>query len=209
MSYTYDSGSGQSTPVALPEHFSAAWNQAASSLTGSISLKDGDVITDTSGHKRLEFTDTGGTIIYDEANNDVITVNTDETTTFAKGITLTTGDVSTTVGTLDVNNGATVVQGTGGTRTDAVAINFPTGKVTGDDASFAAGATAVHTVNNSTVAATDVVIINKISGDVDTIAFVDTVAAGSFNVRLHHIAGSGADTTAFVYNFVVIKGSHS
>ena len=53
MSYTYDWGSGQSTPVALPDHFSAAWNQAASSLTGSISLKDRDVITDTSGHKRL------------------------------------------------------------------------------------------------------------------------------------------------------------
>ena len=91
MSYTYDSGSGQSTPVALPDHFSAAWNQAASSLTGSISLKDGDVITDTSGHKRLEFTDTGGTIIYDEANNASLTIGTDQSTTLTGILTATGG----------------------------------------------------------------------------------------------------------------------
>jgi hypothetical protein len=138
-----------------------------------------------------------------------VTVSTGDVTVSTGDVTVTAGNVDMVAGTLDVQNGATVTQGTGGIRTDAVSINFPTGKVTGDDEDLDFGTTQKHTVNNSTVAATDVVIINKISGDNDTIATVDNVAAGSFNVRLYHIAASGTDTTAFVYNFVVIKGSQS
>ena len=72
-----------------------------------------------------------------------------------------------------------------------------------------AGAIAVHTVTNTTVTVTDVIIINKVSGDADTRAWVDAVANGSFNVAVYNSHGSDADTTAFVYNFVVLKGSIS
>ena len=215
--YSGSLGTHVQEPEGLPSNWSDRVGQNAWGIvTGSIKFEDTDAIHDSSGHSRISFTDTGDTILRNAGGTAGINLNSSNLTTLAAGLTVSTGDVTVTAGnvdmvagTLDVQNGAAVVQGSGGTRTDAVTINFPTGKVTGDDASYAAGATAVHTVNNSTVAATDVVIINKISGDVDTLAFVDTVAAGSFNVRLHHIAGTGNDTTSFVYNFVVIKGSQS
>ena len=88
-----------------------------------------------------------------------------------------------------------------------VTLNTYSGKVTVDDNSLAAVTIVTHTVTNSTVAATDNVIISKVSGDVDTSAFVSAVAAGSFNVSLRNHHASGADTTAFVYNFAVIKSA--
>ena len=54
--------------------------------TGSLKLNDGDVIEDASGHDRIKFTDSGATIIYDEAGNASLTVNTDQSTTFASHI---------------------------------------------------------------------------------------------------------------------------
>lgn len=54
--------------------------------TGSLKLNDGDVIEDSSGHDRIKFTDSGATIIYDEAGNASLTVNTDQSTTFASHI---------------------------------------------------------------------------------------------------------------------------
>ena len=61
--------------------------------TGSLKLNDGDVIEDASGHDRIKFTDSGATIIYDEAGNASLTVNTDQSTTFANHIT-SSGNIS-------------------------------------------------------------------------------------------------------------------
>ena len=175
--------------------------------TGSLQLNDGDDIKDASGDDRITFTDSGATIIKDEAGNAVITANTDETTTFAKGITLTTGDATLTAGTLDIDDGGAVTQTT--SRTNGVTLNKVTGKVTGDDTSLNAVTIAKHTVTNSTVGANDVVIVSKVSGDADTSVYVDAIGAGSFDVAVRNNHASAADTTALVYNFVVIKGSNS
>ena len=175
--------------------------------SGSFILNDGDHINDASGHNRITFTDSGATIIKDEAGNAVITANTDETTTFTKGITLTTGDATLTAGTLDIDDGGAVTQA--GNRTNGVTLNKVTGKVTGDDASLNAVTIAKHTVTNSTVGANDVVIVSKVSGDADTSVYVDAIGAGSFDVAVRNNHASAADTTALVYNFVVIKGSNS
>ena len=175
--------------------------------TGSLQLNDGDDIKDASGDDRITFTDSGATIIKDEAGNAVITANTDETTTFAKGITLTTGDATLTAGTLDIDDGGAVTQA--GNRTNGVTLNKVTGKVTGDDTSLNAVTIAKHTVTNSTVGANDVVIVSKVSGDADTSVYVDAIGAGSFDVAVRNNHASAADTTALVYNFVVIKGSNS
>ena len=177
--------------------------------SGSFILNDGDHINDASGHNRITFTDSGATIIKDEAGNPVITANTDETTTFAKGITLTTGDATLTTGTVKVSDGGAVTQGDGLGRGTAVTLNKLTGKITGDDASLNARTIVKHTVNNSTVEVDDVIIVSKVSGDGDTSVYVDAVAAGSFVVAVRNNHASAADTTALVYNFVVIKGSNS
>ena len=105
------------------------------------------------------------------------------------------------------SDGGAVTQGTN--RTTVVTLNKLAGKVTGNAASLNAVTIAAHTVTNSTVGANDVVIVSKVSGDVDTSVYVDAVGAGSFNVAVRNNHASAADTTALVYNFVVIKGSNS
>jgi hypothetical protein len=92
-------------------------------------------------------------------------------------------------------------------RATGVTLNKRVGKVTTTADSLAAATIATHTVTNSTVAAADNVILTKVSGDVDTFAWVNSTAAGSFTVSLYNSHASAADTTAFVYNFEVRKGA--
>lgn len=117
------------------------------------------------------------------------------------------GDAKFDSGTVDIQDGGSVTQDTN--RTNGVTLNKLTGQVEGDDTSLGAVTIATHTVTNSTVGANDVVIISKVSGDPDTSCWVDAVTNGSFNVAIRNNHASGADTTAFIYNFVVIKGSNS
>tara|TARA_R100000315_G_scaffold60413_1_gene37122 strand:- start:373 stop:996 length:624 start_codon:yes stop_codon:yes gene_type:complete len=170
--------------------------------TGSISLNDGQSLIDSGGDARITFTNAGATIIKDESGFAGITLNTNLTTTFAKSITLDTG-------TVKVSDGGAVTQGNSSGRATAVTLNKLTGKITGDDASLNAVTIAKHTVTNSTVEEDDVVIVSKVSGDADTSVYVDAVGAGSFDVAVRNNHASDADTTALVYNFVVIKGSNT
>ena len=131
------------------------------------------------------------------------------TTTVTAGttVTATSGNFIATSGTLDVKDGGAVTQATN--RTTGVTLNKLAGKVTGDDASLAPVTIAKHTVTNSTVAANDVVIVSKVSGDADSSVYVDAVSDNSFVVAVRNNAASGNDVTALIYNFVVIKGSNS
>ena len=72
-------------PKGLPSDWTTRMNIQRQS--GSLLMKDGDVIEDASGDDRIKFTDSGATIIYDEAGNASLTVNTDQSTTFASHIT--------------------------------------------------------------------------------------------------------------------------
>lgn len=101
--------------------------------------------------------------------------------------------------------GGAVTQAT--SRATGVTLSKRSGKVTTTADSLAAATIATHVVTNTTVAATDTVVISKVSGDVDTFAWVNAVGAGSFSVSLYNSHASGADTTAFVYNFTVIRGA--
>lgn len=99
--------------------------------------------------------------------------------------------------------GGTVTQGT--SRTTTVVLSKTSGKITTTADSMAAQTPTTFTVTNTTVAATDVVVISKVSGDVDTFAWVNSVGSGSFTVTLFNSHASAADTTAFVFNVIVIK----
>jgi hypothetical protein len=98
--------------------------------------------------------------------------------------------------------GGTVTQATN--RTTSVTLSKLCGQVTTTATSLAAVTIVTHTVTNTLVAATDTVVLSKVSGDVDTEAWVSAVAAESFSVTLRNHHASGADTTAFVYNFAVL-----
>ena len=195
--YYYDEATGKSRPSGSAY---SANEGVIVYTTGSVQLNDGQSINDASGHNRITFTDSGATIIKDESGFAGITLNTNLTTNFAKSITLDTG-------TVKVSDGGAVTQA--GNRTNGVTLNKLTGKVTGDDASLNAVTIAKHTVTNSTVEEDDVVIVSKVSGDADTSVYVDAIADGSFDVAVRNNHASAADTTALVYNFVVIKGSNS
>ncbi len=102
--------------------------------------------------------------------------------------------------------------GAGGTvtqlasRTTGVTINTPSGAIT---LVSAAGTTSwqTFTVTNSSVAATDVVIVNQKSGTDKYMMHVTAVAAGSFAITF---ATTGGTTTEQpVFNFALIKGATS
>jgi hypothetical protein len=96
--------------------------------------------------------------------------------------------------------GGTVTQAT--SRTTAVTIDKTCGSITMFSAAGSATA-ATFTVNNSTVAANDVIVLSQRSGantyEFHTIA----VANGSFSIVFRSIAGTAVD--APVINFAVIK----
>lgn len=97
-------------------------------------------------------------------------------------------------------SGGTVTQGT--SRTTGVTLN----KTNGAIAMFSAAGSMVattFTVTNSTVAATDTIILNQKSGTNLYVLLVTAVAAGSFNITFYTTGGVATD--APVINFSIIK----
>jgi len=124
----------------------------------------------------------------------------------ATGTSLTATGTIVSTGTAGIGYGSgaggTVVQGT--SRTTGVTLNKTTGSIT---LFSAAGTTvaATFTVTNSTVVATDVIILNQKSGTDLYDLMVTAVAAGSFNITFRTTGGSTTETP--VFNFAVIKGA--
>jgi hypothetical protein len=123
----------------------------------------------------------------------------------ATGTSLAATGAITSSGTAGVGYatgaGGTVTQAT--SRTTGVTLNKTTGAIT---LFSAAGTTtaATFTVTNSTVAATDVIILNQKSGTDLYDLMVTAVAAGSFNLSFRTTGGTTTETP--VFNFAVIKG---
>jgi len=123
----------------------------------------------------------------------------------ATGTSLTATGTLASSGTAGVGYstgaGGTVIQAT--SRTTGVTLNKTTGSIT---LFGAAGTTtaATFTVTNSTVAATDVIILNQKSGTDLYDLMVTAVAAGSFNITFRTTGGTATETP--VFNFAVIKG---
>jgi len=97
--------------------------------------------------------------------------------------------------------GGTVTQAT--SRTTGVTLNKTSGAITLFSAAGSATA-ATFTVTNSTVAATDVIILNQKSGTDLYDLMVTAVAVGSFNITFRTTGGTTTETP--VFNFAVIKG---
>lgn len=118
------------------------------------------------------------------------------------GNLISSGSITSNAGGIGYSTGAggTVTQGT--SRTTGVTIN----KISGAITLFSAAGSATYntfTVTNSTVAATDVIIVNQKSGTDKYEAFITNVAAGSFAITF---ATTGGTTTEQpVFNYAVIK----
>ncbi len=125
---------------------------------------------------------------------------------FSDGVSSSGAIVSTGSGGVgySTGSGGTVTQLT--SRTTGVTINKTTGAIT---LVSAAGSTTWQkfTITNSTVAATDVIVVNQKSGTDSYMTHVTRVAAGAFDVIF---ATTGGTTTEQpVFNFAVIKGASS
>jgi hypothetical protein len=128
------------------------------------------------------------------------------------GTAITSGNI-TTSGTVLTSNALGYTTGAGGTVTQltskatAVTLDKITGQITTHDAALAAAAEVTFTVNNSTVAATDTVIVNLASGGTSNtyIAGVRAVDAGSFSIMIGNMSTTSR-SEALVLNYTVIKG---
>jgi hypothetical protein len=100
--------------------------------------------------------------------------------------------------------GGTVTQAT--SKTTGVTLNKLCGAITTNNAALAAAAEAKFTVTNSTVAATDVVVVSIKSGGTSGsyVISVSAVGAGSFDITISNVS-AGSLSEALVINYSVIK----
>lgn len=110
-------------------------------------------------------------------------------------------------------NGIGYGTGSGGAVTQAtnkstgVTLNTTNGQITMNNAALAAGVEVAFTLTNSTIAATDTIIVVVASGGTSAsyLATVTAVAAGSCEITISNLSG-GSLGEALVLNFAVIKG---
>ena len=123
--------------------------------------------------------------------------------TTAAAVTGTDVLASSTLG-YKVGSGGTVTQATN--KTTAVTLNKINGEIVMNAAALADDATAAFTLTNSTIAATDVVIVNVASvGTAGAYQVtVGAVAAGSCSISVLNVSG-GSLSEAIKLNFLVIK----
>jgi hypothetical protein len=125
------------------------------------------------------------------------------------------GTVAITGGSLlaSTANGYGTTAGTGGTVTQAtdkstgVTLDKPCGQITMHNANLAGATRVSFTLTNSSIAATDVVIVNIASGaTADAYAVtVTAVAAGSCRIQIANLTAATTLGEALVLNFAVIK----
>ena len=100
-------------------------------------------------------------------------------------------------------DGGTVTQAT--SKSTAVTLNKKCGTVTLNNAALAADAVVSFTLTNSTIAATDVLILNHASaGTAGKYALNAQAAAGSASINVTNIS-AGSLSEAIVIRFAVIK----
>ena len=165
--------------------------------------------------------DQGPTIVGNTTITGTLTtsgVTTHSSTTALTGATTCASSIKST----SLTGGIGYATGAGGTGTQttnrATAVTMSpagcmSGTITTDTTSLAAGASAEFTVNNSSVAIGDVVLLCQRSGSATAVAgvagtthcHVVTVANSSFIVSVDNNSSTTAETGAIILNFVVIK----
>lgn len=103
--------------------------------------------------------------------------------------------------------GGSQTQGSGSGKATGVLLNAICGRITMDSAALAGGAIVSFTLTNSAIAATDVIILNHISGGtVGAYTLNAQPAAGSATINVRNNTG-GSLSEAIVIQYAVIKAS--
>jgi hypothetical protein len=104
-----------------------------------------------------------------------------------------------------VGDGGTVAQST--SKSTAVTLNKRCGRITMNGAALAAATTVSFTLTNSTVAATDLLVLNHVSGGTAGSYLLNAqAAAGSASVNVRNIT-AGSLSEAVVIGFAIVKAS--
>jgi hypothetical protein len=104
-----------------------------------------------------------------------------------------------------VGEGGTVAQST--SKSTAVTLNKKCGQITMNGAALAAATTVSFTLTNSTIAATDLLVLNHVSGGTAGSYLLNAqAAAGSASINVRNINGSSL-SEAVVIGFAVVKAS--
>jgi hypothetical protein len=226
---TFDAASTGDANIAIPDNQAAALTikEASNAYVTFVTTNSGEkVVFSKAVDMATTLTFTGATgvnkilvqdnlasaLVIGEGSNAYMTfvsTNSGEKITVAKDIASSKGFTSSAPTGVGIGYatgaGGAVTQATD--RTTGVTLNTLTGQITTNNASLAAGAEAEFTVTNSTVAATDTIVLNITPGGTGTpFAYVSTVGSGSFKVTVTNLHASTADTSADVINFTVIKG---
>ena len=105
--------------------------------------------------------------------------------------------------------GSTVTQAT--SKTTGVTLNAASGQITMNNAALTTAPVAGFVLTNSTIEATDTVIVNVASAATSITSYVvgvNAVAAGSCSIFVQNISGNSL-SNALVLNFAVLKGASS
>ena len=101
--------------------------------------------------------------------------------------------------------GGTVAQAT--SKATAVTLNKKCGQITMHNASLAADTTVTFSMTNSTIAATDLLVLNHVSGGTAGSYLLNAqAAAGSASINVRNIT-AGSLSEAIVIGFAVVKAS--
>lgn len=207
-----------------------AFNSALTATTGTFSgvlapnggitggtVTELDINSPSGSATKLRFQRSGGTggvVIYAGGTTTENFNLTDAgALTLRAGLTATTGTFSGAVSSSSASGGIGYATGAGGTvtqltaKTEPVTINKTCGQITMAAGALAGGSEVAFTVNNSSVAATDIIVVNRVSGgSAQTYGVsVDAVAAGSFSVLVTNLTGASLNEQP-VIGFAVIKG---
>ena len=149
---------------------------------------------------------TGGNVI---TNGALVTpgstVNSNINTTGNITASGTGGIVSTGAGKIGYSAGGTVTQATN--KSTGVTLNTVTGEITMNAATLGGDATVSFTLTNSTIANTDVMILNQVGGgNIGEYAFNAVCNSGSASIAVHNMTNTNRGD-AIVLRFALIKGS--
>jgi hypothetical protein len=182
------------------------WDSANTELDvpGDISLDDGGTYTTTiqsitaTADRFVSFPDATGVVALVQGINGAVQFNN---AGVSGGGNL---GYSTTTGTFGYISGrGTVTQATN--KSTGVTLNAPSGAITMNAAALAANTTVSFTLTNSSIAATDLLVLNHVSGGTAGSYLLNAqAAAGSASINVRNITG-GSLSEAIVIGFAVIK----
>ena len=173
-------------------------------VVGDLTLDDGGTYTTTvqtvtpTANRTISFPDATGTVALVAGSSGQVTYN--------NAGAQAGGNLSydATAGTFGYGTGrGTVTQTTN--KSTGVTLNAPCGAITMNGAALSADTTVSFTLTNSSIAATDLLVLNHVSGGTAGSYVVNAqAAAGSASINVTNIS-TGSLSEAIVIGFAVIK----